>query len=100
DSKENSTKDDKGGSGDNKVSLKMAVFPDDLKTFERLYEEYKKDNPHVEITFDSFPQKQYYEKIRMQLPGGEGYDLFAGLMDQMTDTGLLAPLDDYIKESD
>ncbi|GIN71403.1 ABC transporter substrate-binding protein [Bacillus sp. J14TS2] len=91
----NSSKND-----NEKVSLKMAVFPDDEATFERVYEEFTKDHPNIEITFESFPQQQFYEKIRMQLSGGEGYDLFTGQMDQMIDTGLLASLDEYIKEAD
>lgn len=83
-----------------KVSLKMAVFPADEEVFKSGYETFKKDHPNIEITFETFPQQQYYEKIRMQLSGGEGYDLFTGQMDNMIDTGILAPLDSYIKESD
>ncbi len=99
-SKEGSAETGKSEDTNEKVSLKMAVFPDDQETFERGYEEFKKNNPNINITFESFPQQQYYEKIRMQLSSGEGYDLFTGQMDNMIDTGLLAPLDDYIKESD
>lgn len=95
---------DQGNAGnqtesDGKVSLKMAVFPADEAVFKKGYEAFKQDHPNIDITFETFPQKQYYEKIRMQLSGGEGYDLFTGQMDQMLDTGILAPLDDYIKES-
>jgi len=35
----------------------------------------------------------------MQLSGGEGYDLFTGQLDNMVDTGIVAPLDQYIKDS-
>ena len=59
----------------------------------------KKDHPNIDITFETFPQQQYYEKIRMQLSGGEGYDLFTGQLDNMVDTGIIAPLDQYIKDS-
>ena len=84
---------------DEKVNLKMAVFPADEEVFKKGYEDFKKEHPNVEITFETFPQQQYYEKIRMQLSGGNGYDLFTGQMDNMIDTGILAPLDDYIKET-
>ncbi|WP_284036474.1 sugar ABC transporter substrate-binding protein [Neobacillus sp. 114] len=86
-------------SSNEKVSLKMAVFPADEAIFKQGYENFKKDHPNVDITFETFPQQQYYEKIRMQLSGGEGYDLFTGQMDNMVDTGILAPLDKYIKDS-
>lgn len=95
---------EKGSAGtqketDGPVRLKMAVFPADEAVFKKGYEVFKQDHPNIDITFETFPQQQYYEKIRMQLSGGEGYDLFTGQMDQMIDTGILAPLDDYIKES-
>ncbi|WP_045518506.1 ABC transporter substrate-binding protein [Neobacillus niacini] len=94
-----SSEAEKPKASNEKVSLKMAVFPADEEVFKRGYENFKKDHPNVEITFETFPQQQYYEKIRMQLSGGEGYDLFTGQMDNMIDTGLLTPLDKYIKES-
>ncbi|WP_281358963.1 extracellular solute-binding protein [Litoribacterium kuwaitense] len=81
------------------VNLKVAVFPADEPTFAKAYEQFKKEYPNINIEFESFPQKQYYEKIRMQLSSGIGYDLFAGQIDTMVDTGILAPLDEYIKES-
>ncbi|WP_422661184.1 ABC transporter substrate-binding protein [Paenibacillus sp. EC2-1] len=95
---------EKGNAGNDKetdgpVHLKMAVFPADEAVFKKGYEAFKQDHPNIDITFETFPQQQYYEKIRMQLSGGEGYDLFTGQMDQMIDTGILAPLDDYIKDS-
>ncbi|MEH7011564.1 sugar ABC transporter substrate-binding protein [Neobacillus niacini] len=94
-----SSEAEKPKASNEKVSLKMAVFPADEEVFKRGYENFKQDHPNVEITFETFPQQQYYEKIRMQLSGGEGYDLFTGQMDNMIDTGLLTPLDKYIKES-
>ncbi|MCP3739469.1 ABC transporter substrate-binding protein [Rossellomorea sp. BNER] len=91
------------GSGDSgsgeEVNLKVAVFPADLPTFERAYEQFKKENPNINIEFDSFPQQQYYEKLRIQLSGGTGYDLFAGQIDSLVDTGILEPLNKRIKES-
>ncbi|RSK53950.1 ABC transporter substrate-binding protein [Bacillus canaveralius] len=97
--KEGSAEAEKQGGSNEKVDLKMAVFPADQEVFESAYENFKKDHPNIEITFETFPQEQYYEKLRMQLSSGEGYDLFTGQMDNMIDTGLLAPLDDYIQES-
>ncbi|MBS4206886.1 sugar ABC transporter substrate-binding protein [Bacillus sp. FJAT-50079] len=97
--KENNGEAKNNENSNESVSLKMAVFPDDKETFESVYEDFKKDHPNIDITFESFPQQQYYEKIRMQLSSGDGYDLFTGQMDQMIDTGLLASLDDLIKES-
>lgn len=88
------------GDSSSEVNLKMAVFPADEETFKKAYEEFHKENPNINIEFESFPQKQYYEKIRIQLSSGIGYDLFAGQIDTMVDTGILAPLDEHIKESD
>lgn len=87
-------------SSDGEVSLKIAVLPDDLETFEIGYEEFKKENPNINVEFETFPSQQYYEKIRMQLSGGAGYDVFAGLLDSLLDTEILEPLNDYIKDSD
>ncbi|PLR76293.1 sugar ABC transporter substrate-binding protein [Bacillus sp. V3-13] len=97
--KEGSAEGETSDGSNEKVNLKMAVFPADQEVFERAYENFKKDHPNINITFESFPQEQYYEKLRMQLSSGEGYDLFTGQMDNMIDTGVLAPLDDYIQES-
>lgn len=90
---------EKSKDSNEKVSLKMAVFPADEGVFKQGYENFKNDHPNIDITFETFPQQQYYEKIRMQLSGGDGYDLFTGQMDNMVDTGLLAPLDKYIKDT-
>src|SRR5438105_4235401 len=79
---------EKSKDSNEKVSLKMAVFPADEGVFKKGYENFKKDHPNIDITFETFPQQQYYEKIRMQLSGGDGYDLFTGQMDNMVDTGL------------
>lgn len=96
--KGNAEPEDKKDSNE-KVSLKMAVFPADEAVFKKGYENFKKDHPNIDITFETFPQQQYYEKIRMQLSGGEGYDLFTGQLDNMVDTGIVAPLDQHIKDS-
>ncbi|MCC3355341.1 ABC transporter substrate-binding protein [Bacillus sp. REN16] len=82
------------------VALKVAVFPADLPTFESAYEKFKEENPDIKVEFETFPQEQYYEKIRMQLSGGIGYDVFAGQIDTMMDTGIIEPLDSYIEKSD
>ncbi|MBD1382245.1 ABC transporter substrate-binding protein [Metabacillus arenae] len=89
--------EEKSGSGS--VDLKVAVFPADLPTFEKVYEDFKEKNPNINIKFDSFPMEQYYEKVRLQLSSGEGYDLVAGQIDSLVDTGIAEPLNDRIKES-
>ncbi|WP_284645138.1 ABC transporter substrate-binding protein [Paenibacillus silviterrae] len=80
------------------VSLKVTVLPDDLETFKAAYAEFSKENPSIQATFESIPQQQYYEKIRLQLSTGEAIDLFGGNMDVFLDTGVLEPLDEYIKK--
>lgn len=92
---EGKTKD----AGSEKVSLKMTVLPDDLPTFEQVYEGFHAENPNIEVVFSTTPQKQYYEKVRMQLSSGEDIDLFGGNMDVFLDTGILEPLDDHIKKN-
>jgi len=82
------------------TSLKVAVFPADLPSFESAYEKFKEENPDINVEFETFPQEQYYEKIRMQLSSGIGYDVFAGQIDTMMDTGIIEPLDSYIEKSD
>ncbi|CAH0118978.1 Multiple sugar-binding protein [Paenibacillus sp. CECT 9249] len=83
--------------GGEKVTLKMTVLPDDLETFKLAYESFKQENPNIEVEFDTIPQKQYYEKLRLQLSSGEPIDLFGGNMDVFLDTGIVEPLDDLIK---
>ncbi|MCZ8514249.1 sugar ABC transporter substrate-binding protein [Paenibacillus filicis] len=95
----------KGGSGaassgDNKpVTLKMTVLPDDQDTFKLVLDEFKKENPNINVQIDTIPQQQYYDKLRLQLSSGEDIDLIGGNMDVFLDTGILEPLDDYIKKS-
>ncbi|MEK3721771.1 ABC transporter substrate-binding protein [Paenibacillus sp. FSL H8-0034] len=81
------------------VSLKMTVLPDDLDTFKLVFEEYKKENPNITVQLDTIPQQQYYDKLRLQLSSGDDIDLIGGNMDVFLDTGILEPLDDYIKKS-
>lgn len=81
------------------INLKMTILPDDLETTKLAYEEFKKDNPNITVQFETVPQQQYYEKLRLQLSGGEKIDLFGGNMDVFLDTGILEPLDDYIKKN-
>lgn len=95
----NKGKGNDSGNSDETVELKVAVFPADLDSFEVAYEVFHEENPNIEVTFDSFPQKQYYEKIRIQLSGGVGYDVFAGQVDTLVDTGILQPLNDHIKDA-
>lgn len=85
--------------GDGKVTLKMTVLPDDLETFKQVYESFKQENPNIEVQFETIPQKQYYEKLRLQLSSGEPIDLFGGNMDVFLDTGIIEPLDDFIKNN-
>ncbi|SFE78875.1 multiple sugar transport system substrate-binding protein [Paenibacillus catalpae] len=81
------------------VHLKATVLPDDLETFKTAYAEFSKENPNIEVEFETIPQKQYYEKLRMQLSSGNDIDLFGGNMDVFLDTGVLEPLDDSIKNA-
>jgi len=79
------------------VKFTVPVLPDDLETFNLVNEEFKKENSNIEVEFIAFPATQYYEKLRIQLSGGVEYDLFGGVLDKMIDTGIVEPLDDYIK---
>ncbi|MFD0961229.1 ABC transporter substrate-binding protein [Paenibacillus chungangensis] len=88
-----------GEGGAEQVTLKMPVLPDDLEAFKAAYTEFQKENPNIAIEFETYPQKQYYEKLRLQLSGGADYDLFAGNLDVMLDTGILEPLDGYLKDN-
>lgn len=96
--KESASSEAKGSSSE-KVSLKMTVLPDDLPTFQQVYEGFRAENPNIEVEFSTIPQKQYYEKVRLQLSSGEDIDLIGGNMDVFLDTGILEPLDDYIKNN-
>ncbi|WP_246362368.1 ABC transporter substrate-binding protein [Paenibacillus alba] len=80
------------------VNLKATVLTDDLETFKTAYAEFSKENPTIQVQFETVPQAQYYEKLRLQLSSGEDIDLFGGNMDVFLDTGILEPLDDYIKK--
>ncbi|WP_083778014.1 ABC transporter substrate-binding protein [Paenibacillus sp. JDR-2] len=80
------------------VHLKATVLQDDLETFKAAYAEFSKENPNIQVEFATIPQAQYYEKLRMQLSSGDNIDLFGGNMDVFLDTGILEPLDDYIKQ--
>lgn len=97
---DSNTEETESDSSGEEVSLNVAVFPDDLETFESAYEVFKEEHPHINVEFEAFPQEQYYEKLRIQLSSGVGYDLFAGQIDTMADTGVMEPLNDYLQESD
>ncbi|MFD0713598.1 ABC transporter substrate-binding protein [Paenibacillus sp. GCM10027626] len=96
--KEEGKPDGESAAGE-KVTLNMTVLPDDLETFQQVYSSFKQDNPDIEVKFDTIPQKQYYEKLRLQLSSGEPIDLFGGNMDVFLDTGIIEPLDSYIKSN-
>lgn len=81
------------------VTLRMTVLPADLDTFQEVYENFHKENPSITVKIDTIPQAQYYEKLRLQLSSGEDISVFAGNMDVLLDTGILEPLDGYIKEN-
>lgn len=95
----NGASPDGGKSPAGEVKLKMTVLPDDLDEFQAAYEEFQKENPNIKVEFETIPQKQYYDKLRLQLSSGEAIDLFGGNMDSFLDTGILEELDDYIKQS-
>ncbi|MEF2246980.1 MULTISPECIES: ABC transporter substrate-binding protein [unclassified Paenibacillus] len=86
-------------SGSKTVNFTVPVLPDDLAAFETAYKEFEKENPNIKVKFITFPANQYYEKLRIQLSGGVEYDLFGGVLDSMIDTGIIEPLDDYIKNN-
>lgn len=88
-----------GKSTDEVVKFTIPVLPDDVAAFEASYVEFQKEYPNIQIEFISFPAKQYYEKLRIQLSGGVEYDLFGGILDKMVDTGSIEPLEDYIKSN-
>ncbi|WP_246303227.1 ABC transporter substrate-binding protein [Paenibacillus plantarum] len=81
------------------VNLKATVLTDDLETFKTAYADFSKENPNIQVQFETIPQAQYYEKLRMQLSTGEDIDVFGGNMDVFLDTGILEPLDDYVKKA-
>ncbi|MDP5274791.1 sugar ABC transporter substrate-binding protein [Chengkuizengella sp. 2205SS18-9] len=81
------------------VTIRAAVFPGDEETFKIAYEDFKKQYPHINVEIDSFPIDKYYEKLRLELGGGSGYDVFAGQIDSMVDSDMLLPLDDLINEN-
>ncbi|CAG7607380.1 hypothetical protein PAESOLCIP111_00952 [Paenibacillus solanacearum] len=89
-----------GSGGEGKpVKLKMTVLSDDLNTFKLAYDEFKKENPNIDVQLETIPQQQYYDKLRLQLSSGEDIDIIGGNMDVFLDTGILEPLDDYIKKN-
>ncbi|CAG7626714.1 ABC transporter substrate-binding protein [Paenibacillus allorhizosphaerae] len=89
-----------GSGGEGKpVKLKMTVLSDDLNTFKLAYDEFKKENPNIDVQIETIPQQQYYDKLRLQLSSGEDIDIIGGNMDVFLDTGILEPLDDYIKKN-
>lgn len=88
-----------GGESAGEVKLRMTVLPDDLDEFQLAYEEFKKENPNITVEFESIPQKQYYDKLRLQLSSGDNIDLFGGNMDSFLDTGILEEIDDEIKNN-
>ncbi|WP_243644034.1 ABC transporter substrate-binding protein [Paenibacillus pinisoli] len=88
-----------GESTDKNVNFTIPVLPDDLPAFEATYAEFQEEHPNIQIKFISFPANQYYEKLRTQLSGGVEYDLFGGILDKMVDTGIIEPLNDYIKSN-
>src|SRR5690554_6661931 len=81
------------------VNLTIPVFPDDQNAFEEVYVEFKKEYPNINIEFVSFPIDQYAEKLRLELTAGAEYDLFAGHIDVMLDTGAMEPIDSYLQEN-
>ena len=59
------------------ITLKFNFMSDDKEVFEEVAAEYKKSHPHVDFEMTSYPNKEYKDKLLVQLAGGAVVDLFA-----------------------
>jgi len=95
--RESASKKNKG-----KVTLTLACWegPEGLQALKALLDQYKKENPHVDIEIQQVPGSQYYQRLKIQFAGGVAPDIMQLAYDQLpsfASKGTIEPLDRLIE---
>lgn len=100
----NDKKSDGGGdaSKGDKVKLTFGMWSEtQMPAMQAMIDEYQKQNPNVEIELQSSSYKEYWTKLEASAAGGTAPDVMwmnVLHLDSYTDAGILADLDDAIKD--
>jgi multiple sugar transport system substrate-binding protein len=92
-----------GGGGEGSVTWSTWGSPEDLKSYDRFQEQFKKDNPDITLTFQpTASYTEYHSKLLTQLSSGTAPDVFYVGDDNIAAfirNDVLLPLDDKLQDS-
>lgn len=98
-----------GGSsfGDDPITLTFWDHEQSTKEMDAAYESaaraFQEIHPNVTVEIETFPFEQYQEKLLIAVKGNTGPDIMSldqPWVPQFAESGLVAPLDDYIADSE